>query len=731
MKRLFAWQSVSLCFLPILVCVFLFSVSNNVGAEGDASDYDLGQVVVTATKTERILSDVPIRTEVISSDEISAKGATNLYEALESVPGIRVEQQCSYCNFSDVRMQGLESGHVQILIDGQPLFTGVTSVYGLQQIPASMIDRIEVVKGPGSALYGSSAIAGVINVITKTPSEDPAFEVETVFGEHRTNKYSILGSYPTENVDVLIYAQRDEGDEIYDGEKPGSSHMLDRVWSRSNTLGTRLNFKDVIGEDKLTLGARIYSEERKGGELETYTNPFAAASESIDSDRYELQAGYEKPFSDIDMFNMTFSMFQHYRDATNDTFLGDYKSTHADAEPSLNEMEPYRAKEQQYNIDINYHRLIGERHQFLGGFQYSYNKLDESGKYVVVDDTASDYGNAYESTSEKHAHEYGIYLQDEIAILDNLTWLIGARYDIHRSEDSFAGSGDTYGKSVSNELNEKSFNPRTSLMYKPINDLSLRLAVGKGFRVPYGFSEDLHLCSGSPRVFKPGDLKSEESLGANLSADYKIGRFVPYVSLFRTNLENKIGLVDASATARAMGYDYEWENLGDAYTQGVEVGSDFVFSDLVQLEVDFTYTDAKYDNERADWVHHPVHGNQYASDSKHISRVPKFTSGVGFALTPKDWEINFGTDYTGRMYIDYYENDDVDNPGSEIVHTKGFWVANMKISKHNFLRENLTAYIGARNLFDEIQKDKRPDDAAFMYAPYYGRIIYAGMKLSF
>jgi len=132
--------------------------------------FGLGKVVVTGTKTEKRLADVPVRTEIITAADIKAKGAVTLYEALEGMPGIRIEQQCSYCNFSIVRMQGLESGHLQVLIDGQPIFSGLAGVYGLQQVPTANIERIEVVKGAGSALYGSSAIAGAINIITKKPS---------------------------------------------------------------------------------------------------------------------------------------------------------------------------------------------------------------------------------------------------------------------------------------------------------------------------------------------------------------------------------------------------------------------------------------------------------------------------------------------------------------------------------------------------------------------------------
>lgn len=690
--------------------------------------FELDQVVVTGTKTEEILSKVPVRTEVLTLDDFKAKGAINLYEALDGVPGIRVEEQCSYCNFSMVRMQGLDGGQVQILIDGQPIFGGVMGVYGLHQIPASMIDRIEVVKGPGSALYGPSAIAGVINIITRKPTKEPTVEASAEIGEYGTASYNLFASYALKNMDMVVYAQRDEADEIYEGEKADGSHMLDRVWSRNNVLGTRVNFYELLGDDSLTLAGRVYREDRKGGEQETFTNPFAPGSEGIGTDRYELQLGYSKSlFGNDDLLSLTLASLRHYRDASNDTFLGDYMDTHDGMEPPLSELRPYNAKEQQYTMDINYLYPIWRIHKLLAGFQYSYNKLDESGKYVVMDPDAADYGAPYQSTSEKHAHDFGFYAQDEIALLDNLTWLVGARYDIHNSRDSFAGSGDTYGKSTAITMEKSSLNPRTSLMYKPVEDLTLRTSVGTGFRVPYGFSEDLHLCSGSPRVYKPGNLDPEQSIGYTLSADYDGEWFFPYASIFRTDLKDKIGLADASADAKLLGYDYEWENIGDAYTQGAETGIEFLFAKILKLGGSFTYTDAQYQEERSDWsTYHP----EFASVSKYIPRTPEYTAGLFANLMIGNWEINLNANWTGKMYIDYYEDDDIANPDSEIVHTPSFWVVNTKVAKHKFLSDNITIFAGVKNLFDEVQEDKRPDDAAFMYAPYYGRIIYAGMSIA-
>ncbi|MCD6423806.1 MAG: TonB-dependent receptor, partial [Elusimicrobia bacterium] len=175
----------------VLIGTMILAMVQGIRAQQEEEPLELEEVVITGTKTERKLKDVPVRTEIITAKEIEEKGAASLYEALEGIPGIRVEQQCSYCNFSIVRIQGMAAGHVQVLIDGQPIFSGLAGVYGLQQIPTANIERIEIVKGAGSALYGASAIAGVINIITKKPEKEPEVEVSASFGEHKTNKYTI------------------------------------------------------------------------------------------------------------------------------------------------------------------------------------------------------------------------------------------------------------------------------------------------------------------------------------------------------------------------------------------------------------------------------------------------------------------------------------------------------------------------------------------------------------
>jgi len=257
-------------------------------------------------------------------------------------------------------------------------------------------------------------------------------------------------------------------------------------------------------------------------------------------------------------------------------------------------------------------------------------------------------------------------------------------------------------------------------MYRPSGALTVRSSIGTGFRVPYTFSEDLHLCSGSPRVFKPGGLDPERSISFNIGIDYAAEKYVASANVFRTNLTDKIGFVDAPSDLKSRGYSYMWDNIADAYTQGIELGLRSLLVRNLTLDLNVTYTDAQYGEEREDWL-----GTPYSSESKYIPRVPRTAGNLKLEYSPGAWDLVLDCPYTGSMYIDYFKDEEAP---TEIKHTDPFVVVNARISRKVY--KNISVYAGAKNLFDYVQEDKRPDDAAFMWAPYIGRIGYGGIKVT-
>ncbi len=692
---------------------------------------NMGQVVVTGTRTEHFIKDVPVRTEVITMKEIDDKNAGNLYEALEGTPGIIVEQQCQYCNFSMVRMQGLGSEHTQVLIDGQPIYSGLAGVYGLQQMGTVDINQIEVVKGAGSALYGSSAVAGSINIVTKEPSYIPSTNIDIQLGNYNTNRYEISSSIRNDegNLGLNIYAEKlvedaidETGTGLTKSEVENKDGISDRVASDLTNAGLGLFIDNALfDDDKLILKGKSIFESRKGGTLtnDYFKNPFTDGTESITTKRYETFFNYKKPIGISSGLDISIAYANHDREATNDTYLGDYMATHNDSTPNVLDLRPYTANEHSLTSTIIFNTTI-DNHNLLFGLQSYLDKLKETGMYVVVDDASSYLGQSYKSIANKSAQEFGAFIQDEWAITEKLMIVPGIRMDKHHSEEEYSADRKVFDSLFpKSSFDETSINPRLAIKYDISEAVVLRANVGTGFRAPYGFSEDLHLCSGSPRVWKSSDLKPETAVSYNFSADYYGANFRISTNLFRTDLKNKIGFSDADPNIAALGYDYQWKNIDDAYVQGLELSVQLNLAQNFNTGINFTLNQGEYKNAREDWV-----GTEYANVSKYIPRFPSTTGNLNFEYSPQDWSFSIIGNYQGSMYIDYYSDDP--NYQSKIKKTDPFMIFNARASK---TINNFKIYAGVNNIFNYVQDERHLDDAAFMYAPVYGTMFYGGVSI--
>lgn len=692
----------------------------------------LEQVVVTGTRTEHYLKDVPIRTEIISSDAIENKNASNIYEALEGTPGIRVESQCQFCNFTMVRMQGLGAEHTQVLINGQPIYSGLAGVYGLQQMSTVDVDKIEVVKGAGSALYGSGAIAGAINIVTKEPDFIPTTTLDLQLGSHKTNRFDLNSSMRNEkgNIGLNIFAQRySEGaiDETGPGmtreEVRNKDGVSDRVMSNLTNVGFGLYIDDAfLKNDQLIIRGKSVFENREGGTMtdDYFRNPLTDGTENITTDRYELSLNYNKPIRTKSEINFSMAYTNHNRNATNDSYLNDYMATHGDTVPDLREMRPYLANEHSLTSTLTFNTKL-KKHSLIFGVQAFYDILKESGMYVVVDEASPFLGTSYRSTANKSAREFGMFVQDEWSITDKFMIVPGIRLDHHHSGEEYVSDQQVFEAAYFPKTNfdETAVNPRMVIKYAISEKFTLRANAGTGFRAPYGFSEDLHLCSGSPRVWKSSDLNPERSMSYNLSADYYGKQFRVSANLFRTDLKDKIGFTDAGPHIAALGYDYQWKNIDDAFVQGVELSMMFNIIRGLNLGVDFTYNHGKYKNVREDWV-----GTEYEKVSQYISRFPTTTGNFKMEYTPKTWTFTVIGNYQGMMYIDYYSEDET---LSKIKKTEPNMIFSARVSKKI---KQFKLYAGVNNIFNYVQDERHLDDAAFMYAPVYGTTFYGGISVT-
>ncbi|MDD2513483.1 MAG: TonB-dependent receptor [Proteiniphilum sp.] len=692
--------------------------------------FNLEQVVVTGTRTQHYVKNVPVRTEVVTSQALKSKNAWNVFEALEGVPGIRVENQCQACNFTMVRMQGLGSEHTQVLINGQPIYSGLASVYGLEQIGTGDVDRIEVIKGAGSALYGSSAIAGAINIITREPSPVPTVSADIQLGSHQTNIYNLNASMRNEKgtVGLSLYAQKiDHG--VIDATGEGMNRddvkkkdgISDRVASKLHNMGAALYIHNLFfGNDKLVFRGKAINEKREGGVItdDLYKNPFSEGTESIHTDRYEAEANYRLGFSGGEL-NFNNSYINHNRNATNDSYLGDYMDTHDGASPDVQKLRPYLAKENSLINTLTLGKQLGE-HSLLIGLQHYVTRLNESGMYVVVDEASDWYGDSYRSTARKHAHEAGAFLQDEWQVTDNLTVVPGVRIDHHHSGEEYASDRKVFDSDFpETSFNRNSVNPRLAVKYHAGEHLTLRANAGTGFRAPYGFSEDLHLCSGSPRVWKSSDLKAETSRSINLSADYHGHRYQLSANLFYTYLKDKIDFSDADEQVKNLGYTYQWRNIDDAVVQGIEMSLQVNPVHYLSIGADVGFNKGVYQNAREDWKN-----TEYENVSDRIPRFPSTTGSIKAEYTPYGWNFTLYGLYQGSMYIDYFSEEAA---SAKIKKSDPYMTVNASLSK-TFGKVRL--YGGGKNIFSYLQDEKHLDDAAFLYAPVYGALWYAGISVN-
>ncbi len=701
----------------------------NIFFELEEDIIEMEGIVVTGTRTAHYVKDVPVRTEVVTVRELENKNAANIFEALEGVPGIRVEQQCQSCNFSMVRMQGLGGEHTQVLINGQPLYSGLAGVYGLQQLSTLDIDRIEIVKGAGSALYGSSAVAGAINLVSKDPTFEPTTTIGIQMGRYNSNRYDVSSSIRMNNIGLNVYAQKLTGDVI---DETGDGHSRDQVKQKDGisdriaqtltNLGFSLFVYDtVFKNDKWTARGKNIHETRRGGTLENdyYKNPFTDGTENIATDRYEAELSYIAPVSAGSEFNFTAAYADHDREATNDSYLGDFMATHDDATPDLRMMRPYVAKEKTLTVTSTYGLKTGG-HNLLIGAQGYWDNLKESGLYAIVDKGSGFYGESYQSTSKKSAQEFGAFVQDEWNISHRLDVVPGVRMDRHHSEEEYGADRQVFVTTQfpKTEFNETSINPRLAVKYELTHKVVLRGNVGTGFRAPYGFSEDLHLCSGSPRVWKSSSLRPEKAVSANLSADYYGSNVQISANLFRTDLQDKIGFTDAEESVASLGYDYQWKNIDDAFVQGLELSLVLRLAPGFKSEAGLTFNKGEYRHARADWLATP-----FESISKHIPRFPMTTGNLTAEYDHHGWTVTLNGNYQGNMYIDYYSEIE---ENSKIKKTEPFMLFNAKFSRR---LGTMKLVAGVDNMFGYIQDEKHLDDAAFMYAPVYGAMYYAGFSL--
>lgn len=503
-----------------------------------ASSEQLEETVVTGTLKAVRRSESPVPVEVYSPTFLKKNPTASIFEALQNVNGVRPQINCNVCNTGDIHINGLEGPYTLVLIDGMPIVSGLGTVYGLSGIPNSLIEQIEIVKGPASSLYGSEAVGGLINIITKNSLEAPDFAADaflTGWGEYNLDVGAKIDV--SQKTDLLLGINYFNFDQLVDnnGDNFTDLTLQDRI-----SIFQKWNFKRDNNRI-FSLAGRFFYEDRWGGELQ-WTPEFRGGDEiygeSIYTRRWEILGKYQLPVKE--KLLLSFS----YNDHAQNSVYGDV---------------PYIADQRIGFTQLTWDKKIG-KHDLLLGSALRYNYYDDNTPATAIEDEVT---------------IPSLFVQDEISLAKKHSLLMGIRYD--------------YDKRHGNILT-----PRTAYRWKVTDNDILRLNAGTGFRVVNLFTEEHAALTGARDVIVAEALEPEQSFNFNLNYLKKIygdnGTFASIdASVFYTNFSNAI-LPDYDTNPNQIIYD----NLdGKSVSQGVSANIDVVFPSGFKFLVGATFQDVR------------------------------------------------------------------------------------------------------------------------------------------
>ena len=673
----------------------------------------LDQVTVTGTRTDKRQTNSPVIVNVINSQTLADVQACNLSEGLKFQTGLRVETDCQTCNYTQVRMNGLSGGYSQILINGRPIFSPLTGLYGLEQVPTNMIDRIEVVRGGGSALYGSSAIGGTVNVITKIP---------------KRNNYSI--GYTYQNVDgigdniiagnaTIVNEDRNAGAsffinnrarEMYDANGDNFSELPEL---KNNSFGTNLFFLPTDNQ-KVEINFSKMNEYRYGGEMVEKAPHFAFQSEERTHDVYVGNIDYQINFNDDNSSIITYFATQY---TGRDHYTG---------------IRPDEGTPEDTNHLANPPYGNSETTTYQGGLQFNH-KIDDffKGNNVFtigtefVQDDVYDVIEAYQYKIDQLTQNYGFFFQSDWEITKKWNLLAGVRYDYHKLN---ALRNDGTRKNITNNV----ASPRISLLHKPFENAQIRGTWGTGFRAPQAFDTDLHIAfagGGISRVQLAEDLKRERSNSYTVSFNYdKPTEHYIYgftVESFYTELKDAFYL--EAIGEDTFGEVFEKRNGDGAVVQGITLETRLNYDGIFQLDAGVTYQSSKYNTA--------VNNSDDLPLKRNFLRTPTTYGYATATYTPNQkFKTALNLVYTGKMDVLHLASPQNLTSDEYFVSPSFFNIGINSSYKFEVekLQTNIELSAGVKNIFNEYQTAfdiGKERDSNFIYGPATPRTYVFGIKI--
>ncbi|CAN5515598.1 TonB-dependent receptor [soil metagenome] len=501
----------------------------------------MDEVVVTGTLKEVSRIESPVPVEVYTPLFFKKNPTPNIFEALQNVNGVRPQLNCNVCNTGDIHINGLEGPYTMVLIDGMPIVSSLATVYGLSGIPNSLVERIEIVKGPASSLYGSEAVGGLINIITKKPSNAPLLSVDLM-----------ATSWQEFNTDIGFKLNAGKKAAVLTGINYFKyDHIIDNNYDRFTdvTLQDRISvfqkWNFIRKQNRVSsIAARYFDEYRWGGDTR-YTKAFRGGDslygESIYTKRWELLANYQLPTREKLMGSVSFN--SHNQDSR-------YGTT------------SYIASQKIVFGQLTWDKTL-QHHDLLAGVAIRYTFYDDN-TIATTSDTS------HLQNKPDKVWLPGIFIQDEILISQSQKLLLGFRYDY-------------------NSVHGNILTPRFAYKLKINDNNIIRLNAGTGFRVVNLFTEDHAALTGARIVEVKNELKPEKSYNANLNYIKKIqtlyGIYNVEFTSWYTYFNNRI-IADYDTDPNKIIYD----NInGFAESKGISTNIDIQFINGLKVLAGATY----------------------------------------------------------------------------------------------------------------------------------------------
>lgn len=670
--------------------------TQEVNFEVQESGIAVDDVVVSASRSASLRREAPALVSVLGAELFEKTNAANLAQGLGFQPGVRVEDDCQNCGFTQVRINGLDGHYSQILVDSHPIFSALTGVYGLEQIPANMIERVEVLRGGGSALFGASAIGGTINIITRDPIHNSAQVSHTLTALGGSSSYdnntSLNASLVTENgkAGLYVYGQnRHRSGYDYDGDGFTELPVI-----QSQAVGLR-SFLRTGAYSRLTAQYHHIGEFRRGGDRLDRPAHEALVAEQTD---HAIDGGsltFDLSSTDRSHRLNVYGSFQN-------TARKSYYGTGQDPDAYGTTHDITVASGAQYVHAFE--RLGFMPAELTLGAEYSYDGLeDESLGYGIH--------------TEQDVHIVSGYLQNEWKT-KKWSLLIGGRVDKHNLVDHVI------------------FSPRANVRFNPSEDINLRVSYSSGFRAPQAFDEDMHIAivgGERVRVRLADDLREERSHSFSASADLyrRFGKVQTnlLVEGFYTMLDDVFALRELADKADDGSTVKERYNGSGATVMGLNIEAKAAFTRWFSLQAGVTLERSRY-TQPEQWSEDPT-----VPAERRMFRTPDVYGYFTASVDPvRNFSLSLSGTYTGSMRVQHMAGSGV--AVDTAVTTPAFFDMNLKLSYDIRIYKEIVLQLngGLQNIFNAYQDDfdQGPDrDSGYVYGPSLPRSWFVGAKLRF